>query len=136
MKPFSPDQPRKAVSRAVARNAALANQLATPGLGSLMTGRWIAGMGQLVLALAGFGLIIVWFTEWFIQLFGQVTGNTKPGPHAWLGESGLIIFVVSWFWALVTSISLLRQAKADGQVEPKPIPPRMADLSGQPPKLS
>jgi hypothetical protein len=30
----------------------------------------------------------------------------------------------------------LRQAKADGQVEPKPIPPRMTDLPGQPPKPS
>jgi hypothetical protein len=49
---------------------------------------------------------------------------------------GLLLFGASWLWSLVTSLSLLRQAKADGQVEPKPIPPRMADLPGQPPKLS
>ena len=39
---------------ASARNCALINQLATPGLGSLMAGRLVAGIGQLLLAVAGF----------------------------------------------------------------------------------
>ena len=55
MKPSSPG--RKPVSRAKAKNAAMLNLLATPGLGSLLCGRWIAGIGQLALAFAGFAIV-------------------------------------------------------------------------------
>jgi len=136
MKPFFPRLTQKPASQSTARNAALVNQLATPGLGSLMAGRWIAGIGQLALAVAGFVMVVVWFFEIMIQYYGQITGNVPVRSVGWIGEIGATLFVASWFWALVTSISLLRQAKADGQVEPKPIPPRMTDLPGKPPKPS
>ena len=68
----------KAVSRAKARNAALLNLLATPGLGSLLAGRWIAGTGQLALALAGFTLFLVWFVKIMIQYYGQMCGDAHP----------------------------------------------------------
>ena len=61
MKPSSPG--RKPVSRTKAKNAVMLNLLATPGLGSLLCRRWIAGSGQLVLAVAGFALIMVWFVK-------------------------------------------------------------------------
>jgi len=80
MKPSSPQPDRKPVSRAAARNTALVNQLATPGLGSLMAGRWIAGIGQLALALAGFVMVVVWFFEVMIQYYGQVTGDVPARP--------------------------------------------------------
>jgi len=41
------------VSRTQARNAALLNQLGTPGLGTLLAGRWVEGILQLFLFLAG-----------------------------------------------------------------------------------
>ena len=66
MKPSSPG--RKPVSRAKAKNAALLNLLATPGLGSLLCGRWIAGAGQLVLCVAGFAVFIVWFVKEMIRI--------------------------------------------------------------------
>jgi len=136
MKSFFPRPTQKPASQSAARNAALVNQLATPGLGSLMAGRWIAGIGQLVLAVAGFVMAVVWFFEIMIQYYGQVTGDVQVRPVGWIGEIGATLFVASWFWALVTSISLLRQAKTDGRAGPKPVPPRMTDLPGQPPKLS
>ena len=43
--------PPAPLSRSAARNAALLNQCATPGLGSLMAGRRLAGIGQLLLAI-------------------------------------------------------------------------------------
>ena len=136
MKPFFPRLTQKPASQSAARNAALVNQLATPGLGSLMAGRWIAGLGQLALAAAGFVMMVVWFFEIMIQYYGQVTGDVQVRAVGWIGEIGAILFIASWFWALVTSLSLLRQAKADGPVEIEPIPPRLADLPGQAPKLS
>ena len=129
-------QPGQKPSRAVARNAALVNLLATPGLGSLMAGRWVAGLGQLAVAVAGFVMVVVWFFKVMIQYYGQVTGEVQVRPVGWIGEVGAILFVASWFWALVTSVSLLRQAKAGGPAEPGPASPGGTDLPGQPPKLS
>lgn len=135
MKPYFL-QPGQRPSRAVVRNAALVNLLATPGLGSLMAGRWVAGIGQLAVAVAGFVMLVVWFFEVMIQYYGQVTGEVQVRPVGWIGATGAILFVASWFWALVTSVSLLRQAKADDPTEPGPVAPGGTDLPGQPPKLS
>jgi len=111
--------------------------LATPGLGSLMARRFIAGIGQLLLALGGCGLIVGWMFELFHRVFLQQLGEPVPPDSAgWMGRWGLICFGAGWLWSLVTSLSLLRQAKLDEPAEPRPVPPRMTDLPGQPPKLS
>jgi hypothetical protein len=137
MKPFFPQPGQKRPSRAAARNAALVNQLATPGLGSLMAGRWAAGIGQLAMAVAGFGMVVVWFFEIMIQFYGQITGDVQVRPVGWIGEVGAVLFVASWFWALVTSVSLLRQTKTDDPAGSGFAAPRETDLPpGQPPKLS
>jgi hypothetical protein len=136
MRLFFPQLGQKPASPAAARNAVLVNQLATPGLGSLMAGRWLAGFGQLALAVAGFVMVVVWFFEIMIQYYGQVTGDVQMRPVGWIGEIGAILFVASWFWALVTSISLLRQAKKAAPAGSNPVPPRLAASPGQPPKLS
>ena len=125
------------LSRARTWTCVLTNLCATPGLGSLMARRVFAGIGQLLLALAGFVLIVGWMFELFHRVFLQQFGEAvPPDSSGWMWEWGLLLFGAGWLWSLVTSLSLLRQAKTDGQVEPKPIPPRMADLPGQPPKLS
>ncbi len=69
---------RKPVSHARARNAALLNQLATPGLGSLLCGRWIAGAGQLALALAGCALILAWFFREMSAYYGMMFSDAAP----------------------------------------------------------
>ena len=94
-----------------ARNSFLINQLATPGLGSLMAGRYVAGAGQLLLALIGFGLVLAWFCVFFFQMYQQVDSDTAPKSVAWLGEAGAVIFLAAWLWSLVTSLSLLREAR-------------------------
>src|SRR5208282_1851456 len=106
MKPSSPQPRRKPVDTVSARNAALVNLFATPGLGSLMAGRWIAGSGQLALAVAGFAMVVAWFFKVMVQYYGEIGGDVQPQPVGWLGVTGGIVFVASWFWALVTSISL------------------------------
>ena len=89
MKAFSSG---KKLSRAAARNAALVNQLATPGLGSLMAGRWVAGLGQLAVFLAGFAYFIAWFVRDMKQTFallggsgdGEVAPLPAPSSGSWL----------------------------------------------------
>ncbi len=132
MKPSFPQPKRTPVDIGAARNAALVNQLATPGLGSLMAGRWIAGSGQLALAVAGFVLVIVWFFKVMIQYYGQITGDVQPHPVGWIGATGGILFLASWFWALATSISLFFEARRNATMEPSgkinaiggPVPPK------------
>jgi hypothetical protein len=109
---------RKPVDTVSARNAALVNQLATPGLGSLMARRWIAGSGQLALAVAGFAMVVVWFFKVMIQYYGEIGGDVQPQPVGWIGETGGILFVASWFWSLVTSISLFFEARRNAAAEP------------------
>lgn len=109
------------LSRVKARNCALINQLATPGLGSLMAGRYLAGSGQLLLAVAGAGFVIVWFVAVMAQTVQQLDDGARPKSMAWLGEIGALLFAISWLWSLVTSLSLLRQAPP----EEMPAPPKI-----------
>ncbi len=109
----------KPVKRATAMNCLLVNQFATPGLGSLMGRRYIEGTVQLLLAIAGCGLALVGFFVWILNLYRQMGGAAAPvaGPFPWYGKIGGIIFVTSWLLSWVTSISLVRQAKAEQQRE-------------------
>jgi 4a-hydroxytetrahydrobiopterin dehydratase len=91
------------------------NLLGTPGLGSLMGGRWLEGLLQLALSLTGFVLFCVWFYKLVIvQFYGQLNGDVKPEPVGYIGLTGAALFAAAWFWSLITSISLMGQArKAD-----------------------
>lgn len=110
MKLFSPSGTPP--SRATARNAVLLNLLATPGLGSLLGRRWIAGGGQLIMAVAGFSLFVVWFVKEMFQYYGQISGNVEVHPIGIFLESGLFLFGIAWLWSAVTSFSLLRESAA------------------------
>jgi 4a-hydroxytetrahydrobiopterin dehydratase len=110
MKPFLAG--RKPVSRAKAKNAALLNLLATPGLGSLLCGRWIAGTGQLILSAAGFALIIVWFFKEMIPYYGLMFNEGTPQlPGLKLLVAGGNFFIVAWLWSAFTSFNLLQESK-------------------------
>ena len=127
----------QSLSRARVWTCILTNLLATPGLGSLMARRVWAGTGQLLLALAGFVLLMGWMVGLYHRIFLQQLGDPVPTDSSgWMWKWGLLFFGASWLWSLVTSLDLWRQAIADEPVEPKPVPPRMANLPGQPPKLS
>ena len=92
-----------------------------------MLGRRIfAGTCQLILAVAGFALLVGWMGQYFYRLALQQLGEpSSRKSYAWLGEWGLVCFCAAWVWALVTSISLLRQAKAEEQTEAERVPPRL-----------
>jgi hypothetical protein len=100
----------KPLTPASARNAALVNQLATPGLGTLMLGKFALGLAQLALAIAGFLFVIVWFGMVLTQYYGQISGNAEVKPVGWIGITGAILFLISWFWSLITSIGFIRKA--------------------------
>jgi hypothetical protein len=123
MKSSSPAETRKGINRTKARNCALMNQLGTPGLGSLMGGKILPGIGQLALALAGFGLFIYWFVKMLGGVFAEQ--NDAAQSYAVWGLSGGAAFAVSWFWSLATSLGLMRDAKKNEITESAAAPPHI-----------
>ncbi|MGD0613894.1 MAG: hypothetical protein ABSA69_00450 [Verrucomicrobiota bacterium] len=109
----------------------LINQLATPGLGSLIGHRRLPGIGQLILSVAGCALILGWWTGVLYRVYLQQLGEAMPlSSHGSLGKWGLICFGAGWVWSLATSWSLLRQARAFKPAELGSVPPR---IPGPPP---
>jgi hypothetical protein len=106
-------RPPGPLSQSTARNAALLNLCATPGIGSLLAGRRVAGIGQLLLAVAGFAMILGWFVLLFLQLYHELINDAQPKSVAALGEAGAVTFAAAWLWSLVTSLSVLREARAN-----------------------
>jgi hypothetical protein len=106
------------LDRTKARNCFLINQFATPGLGSLMAGRLAAGIGQLLVAVAGFTLVMLWFTLRMSQVYDQVVNDAEPKSAAWALGSGAAVFAAAWLWSLATSLSVLRQARTSEPVAP------------------
>lgn len=84
------------------------NLLATPGLGTIIAGRFLAGALQLILAVIGFCLIIAWFFYLF-----QATLEAAPAGNAWMWQSGVAFFATGWLFSLWSSLDLIRQAKTN-----------------------
>lgn len=113
------------ISESTARNCFLVNQFATPGLGSMMGGHFIAGIGQLLLALIGFALIMGWFVLTMKESYAfDINGTAEPKSYGVYGIAGLLIFGAGWIWALVTSLSLMRKARQQRATtkQPPPLP--------------
>jgi hypothetical protein len=124
MKIFSALQSRRPLRRSELVTCVVVNQLATPGLGSLIARRFVAGSGQLLLALLGFFLFVGWFIQKMRVLYGQMFGTDLPADAGTkLGEWGIIIFAVAWVWSLVTSVQILRALPEDSI---PPIPPKIS----------
>jgi hypothetical protein len=112
----SPRPSAKPLDRARAHSAFVVNQFATPGLGSLMAGRWKAGLGQLLLAGTGFGLFTAWFLNVLLTYYSLMFSDApvaEPNLRHELWKSGLLLFGAAWLWALITSLRLLREARAN-----------------------
>ncbi|MGC8991206.1 MAG: hypothetical protein ACP5MD_13915 [Verrucomicrobiia bacterium] len=105
----SEEQPDKSVDKPTAWACTLANLLAAPGLGSIAAGRKI-GYVQMTLAVIGLilsvvGVVSVW-REWS-------SGGFEEGlPRSfWIAVLGVALFMVAWFWALLTSLRLHGETK-------------------------
>src|ERR1017187_3072204 len=118
-------QPRGPLSRSAARNAALLNLCATPGLGSLMAGRRAAAIGQLLLAVLGFAMVLGWFALLGVQTYNQLVNDAGSQSVAWLGEAGAVTFIAACIGSLFTSLSVLREARAN---ERRPAAPPLLAL--------
>jgi len=83
-----------------------------------MAGRRVAGIGQLLVAVAGFVMVIGWFVLLAMQIYNELINDAEPKSVAWLGEAGAVTFAAAWLWSLVTSLSVLREARANEDKPP------------------
>ena len=114
------------LERRQAWRCATTNLLVLPGLGSLMAGRRLEGYGQA--GLAGLGILLqVVFLTWFSFHWSEVVSPTAGqasnlseaalllvknlGVYLWLIAGGVVLFILSWLWALASSVGILLEAK-------------------------
>jgi len=94
----------------------------------MMGRRFVAGVGQLLLAVPGFLMVCGWFLH-VIWEFYQLINDSNASPQIRYQNLmiGAAIFLLSWVWAWFTSISLLHEAnrnEREGKLLPKiPVPP-------------
>lgn len=124
--------PRRALSRQTAWGC-LTSNLALPGSGTLVAGRPV-GYLQLALALGGFVVSAVFgvrFIGWQLANWSRFH-SSQGDPVAELAEIwmhlrwallGMAIVFISFLWALMTSMAILRTAS--NQVPSKEPPPRL-----------
>lgn len=93
----------------------LVNQLATPGLGSMMAGWLITGLLQLLFAVGGFVLVLVWFVKFmtFYYSMGMRTHGMDTFSGHWIGALGAGLFFFAWFWCLLMGLVLLRRVNRE-----------------------
>ena len=92
-----------------------------------MGGRILPGIGQLALALLGFGFVTVWFLQTMKQYY-SLAGDDYVQiqvSYAHYALAGFLFFASSWLWSLLTSISLVRNAKTPPPPPPGSVPPRI-----------
>lgn len=94
--------------------------------------RILPGIGQLLLALAGFALVIVWFVRTMKEYYNLMYDDQPSVSYARYFLAGAALFAASWLWSLLTSLSLLRQAKVPEPPPPGSVPPR---ITNPPPKI-
>jgi len=101
---------------------ALVNQLAFPGLGTLMMGRR-SGYAQVAIMLAGF-FLTMGFLLWYLACVGRYVANPSWDesefqalyrPYKWSLYWGLGFCAVAWVWALFSSIAIMRAARSEAQ---------------------
>ena len=122
---------RKALSRQTAWGC-LTTNLAMPGFGSLVGGRRV-GYPQAALCLAGMVLTMVLgmrFILWTLANWSRLHGP-QADPFGAMTETfgaargallGILVFGISWLWALITSFSIVQDAR---KTEASTVPPKL-----------
>ena len=95
------------------------NQLAFPGLGTVWAGR-CGGRVQVALMLAGFFVTTGFMCGVIFNMLhlaldfsdqGAEPSWAKYRPYFWIGGIGLGLCAVAWFWALNSSLGILRDQR-------------------------
>jgi hypothetical protein len=112
--------------------------ISVPGWGSWKGGRKFQGFGEMFILVVSLFLFGIWFFEYMNRIVQSEIGfdNTLPPvPPNWLWQWGIVLYVVSLVWTIVTGVSLIREGRAYEAEVRRNTPPKLADPP-KPPKLS
>lgn len=106
----------------------LLNQLALPGMGTIMAQRRSSGYFQAALSLIGFAIFtgfVLWFLVGLVRTASDTYGDlgaywSYVRSRAWIAWIGLVVCAVAWFWSLFSSLQILRAAKRNSRPPPLP----------------
>jgi hypothetical protein len=87
------------------------NLLATPGWGSFVAGHRVTGVLQVLLAVSGVVLTLIWFGGFIFQRIQDLSLAEIGDPHCRWALIGVGLFAAAWCWALATSLQILRAAR-------------------------
>ena len=62
-------------------------------------------------------MVIGWFVLLALQVYRLAFRGEEGESVAWLGLAGGATFAAAWLWSLITSLSILREARADEHVQ-------------------
>jgi hypothetical protein len=105
-----------------ARACLLLNLGAWPGLGSVLARR-ASGWAQMILSLGGLVTVIAALFKFTGMMIDETRYPTWKDGFVWMAIGGLAAFVVSWFWSLITSLSVRSQAVPTVKRNPSQPPP-------------
>ena len=110
MKTSSGDAPQPPpLLRSKAWSYLVTNLLVLPGLGSVMAG-YKSGYVQIFLAVAGFIITLVAIVS--IALVWSREFQLPDDQRLYLAAMiGVVVFLASWCWSLVTSLAIFRRSK-------------------------
>ncbi|MFN0068677.1 MAG: hypothetical protein ACKVYV_13700 [Limisphaerales bacterium] len=95
------------------------NQLATPGLGTWLSGRRARGALQMALAFTGFFIVCAAFLTMLRTAWEAADGvSDLPPGLPWFWKPGFVLFGVAWLWAALSSVRLWREARWRDAAEP------------------
>jgi hypothetical protein len=106
---------RKVLDSRKAWLCATINQLAFPGMGTVMAGRW-TGYLQATIMIAGFVLTMMYLLAVIHAVVGLIfSGGANEDQfrasyhqYFWALKWGLLLTAIAWFWSLISSIAIVR----------------------------
>ena len=112
---------KKPLDRSTAWAYLMSNLFLIPGMGSLMAGRLLAGVAQMVGSIFGFILTLIAMIR-VVFSFNWEADAQEPFAYMRPVYLGIGIFAASWVWGLITGIQVLRDAPPDAGSTPKDAP--------------
>jgi hypothetical protein len=111
------------VSRRQGWTCFLVNQLACPGIGTIMAGRRVIGFVQAAVMIVGFCTVLAYFAMYLAALykFAMDASATEAKwkamqPPMWMIIGGFGLTAVAWFWSLFSSFQILHESRRNQPV--------------------
>lgn len=106
------------LTRQKAITCLVVNQLACPGIGSLMAGKRV-GYVQAAVMIAGAALVLAWSLmavnagyKFALDPLMSEAQFRAMQPPLWMALAGFGLCAIAWFWALWVSMRLLHESRS------------------------